>query len=368
MLSIRRSPTFLEDFPREKTSISATSSPKRGIKTPEESFITRQIIDWSIKVYTDKKEASSLETSDPSVYISLIDSDQLETEKVWLCQNHDNIILDHRGNVALNRSACETLFLDGQVDEFSFRVFSSSKPIKRLRIGTDSLSKWILDKVEVINENTSDRYLFICHQSFLKNEQNERCEMIFYAEEEEEDENENEKSSLADKHAYKDQTKDEEESDVENSEGKQSDAGYANVSVKSLFGHDEVNEINLENKFTSQEANSDYEGSSQIMENGTEKKEIILGNNEGDASENDSMKTFGDNEYTLDTTENENEHGELNVERQALSTRQRKLVRQTHFVESEEEKVASDEDLTRSVDYVDTKTKSVSFLDKEDEI
>ena len=255
--------------------------------------------EWSVKIFTSNEEDSCMENEDPSIYIILIDSDNNETE---------NVILSKKNHIEGGR---EDLFSKGKVDEFSFKVFSANRCIKNVRIGTDSIHRWNLEKVELLNTKDKKSYLFICDCLFLNNKSEELCEHLFVVE--------SKKSELSDRNAdeYSDKYNLNKKDNItefkmtKHEKGLNKDSFHNTNEIKNgEFSSEEENFINSQTEIRVKEneiKDGIYEFTNEKDgENNADKNHDETFNEKlnEDASENDSLKTFQD-ENSLNSTENE---------------------------------------------------------------
>ncbi len=106
-----------------------------------------------MKVYTSDLKTEMSEGTDANVYIYLI-GEETETEKFFL--NKSKVV----------SGTDNGLFETGNVDEFRINSRNIGS-LKRIRIGHDNsgfAAGWNLEKVEIINKNTSEFHEFLCNE------------------------------------------------------------------------------------------------------------------------------------------------------------------------------------------------------------
>ena len=328
-------------------------SKTKSIQTNLDEFeeTNNEQTEWSVKIFTSNEEDSCIENEDPSIYITLIDSDSNETE---------NVILSKRNHIESGRG---NLFSKGKVDEFSFKVFSTNKCIKNVRIGTDSIHRWNLEKVELLNSKDKTNYIFICDCLFLNNNGEELCEHLFIVE--------SKKNELSDR--KKKQKKADEYSEKSNLNKKDNIVEFKMTKNEKGLNDDVIHNMNeIKNgEFSSEEENFTISQAEIRVKENEIKNGIYEFTNEKDgennadknhdetfneklnedASEKDSLKTFQD-ENSLNSTENEIEQNQDAGDSNAP------------FFSSDAGKTEPNTDLIWQNSLNENKTKSVSFVEK----
>jgi hypothetical protein len=302
--------------------------------------------EWSVKIFTSNGEDSCIENEDPCIYIILIDSNNNQTE---------NVILSKKNHI---EGDCVDLFSKGKVDNFSFKVSSANSCIKNIRIGTDSIHRWNLEKVELLNTKDKKKYIFICECLFLYNKGEELCEHLFVVE--------SRKSELSDRNAdeYSDQHNLNKKDNVTEFKMTKNEKGLNKDSFHN------TNEIKNEELSSEEENFTDSQTEIRVKENEikdgiyefTNEKDGENNANKNhdetfneklneDASEKDSLKTFQD-EYSRNSTENEIEQNQDDKDSNGP------------YFSSDADKKEPNTDLIWQNSLNENKTKSVSFLDK----
>jgi hypothetical protein len=132
--------------------------------------------EWLVKIFTSDLKGVSMEGTNSNVYIALIGYDNHECEKVWLSKQ-----------IATSKN--KDLFEAGKCDEFLVSA-PNVKKLKKIRIGIDNAgfgAGWHLQKVEIIDQRDSTRYLFECNKWLSKDEDDGAIERILIADDDDDD-------------------------------------------------------------------------------------------------------------------------------------------------------------------------------------